>query len=194
MWPFRKKSGDAGGTSAAIAYLKVPAPDSDDTATVELSPADTPVIKDLGNGLLASYVVDRGNDFQYIQERELESDSVTKSELHEIGLQNLTNVAASGNLRVTPYGNIFAVFLDGNFEASLILLDSLWTDSFRQFVKGDYLAAFPARDILSFCDASSDVGRKELLELIDRLKDTADHPLSQQIYARCENNWQPERS
>jgi hypothetical protein len=39
--------------------------------------------------------------------------------------------------------------MGGDFDASLILL-SLSDGQFRQFVRGDYSAAVPARDILAF--------------------------------------------
>ena len=74
----------------------------------------------------------------------------------------------------------------------MILLDDLWNASFRQFVQGDYLIALPARDVLAFCDASSDAGRAELAELINRLKGSEDHPLSQKLYIRRENQWMSE--
>ena len=149
-------------------------------------------MRELGDELLIAYLVDTGNAFEYIQYRDLETDSVTESQLHQNAIQNLAAVAASGNLRVAPHGNIFAVLLDGNFEGSMILLDELWDDSFRQFVQGNYLIALPTRDVLAFCDASSDDGRNELLELINRLKDSEDHPLTQQLYVRKDNKWIPE--
>ena len=101
-------------------------------------------------------------------------------------------IAASGSLRVAPHANIFAVLLDGNFEASMILLDDLWDVSFRQFVQGDYAIGLPTRDVLAFCDASSESGRAELHELVNRLKDSQDHPLTRQLYVRRDTQWIPE--
>ncbi len=70
------------------------------------------------------------------------------------------------------------------FEASLILLDFLWNESFRQFVHGSYLVAIPTRDVLAFCDSRSEIGRKELLTIIDKLKTTNDHPLLHELLVR----------
>jgi len=47
---------------------------------------------------------------------------------------------------------VFAFFMRGDFEASVILLDDLWDGESRQFVTGEYAAAIPARDMLAFCD------------------------------------------
>ncbi len=176
-----------------MAYLKAAVSD-DGPSAIELSHDDTPVLKDLGNSLFVAYVVDTGNAFSYVQYRDMAEESVTAAQLHRTALDNLSKIASSGNLRVAPHGNIFAVLLDGNFESSMILLYQFWDESFRQFVQGDYLAAFPTRDVLAFCDASSDTGRKELLELIVRLKHSQDHPLTQDLYVRRGNGWLPENA
>ena len=156
---------------------------------MKLSRDDTPVMKDVGNGLLVAYLFDDGDSFAYIQYRDLDSDRVTENELHDIGINNLLALTAQTDLRVAPHGTIFAAFLDGNFEASLLLVDSLWRDSFRQFVGGDYLVAIPNRDILAFCERSSPAGRAELLEVIERLKGSEDHPLSHELFIRRNSEW-----
>jgi uncharacterized protein YtpQ (UPF0354 family) len=167
-------------------------PDDDDGPTIELPHDDTPVLKWLNAELLVAYVVDAGRSCEYIQYGDLQTESVSETELHEIGIRNLSALARSGKLRVAPYGSIFAVLLDGNFESSMILLDDLWADSFRQFVTGDYLIAIPNRDILAFCDLSSNDGRYELLQVIKRIEGSEDHPLTRTLYLRRGNEWVPE--
>lgn len=172
----------------AIAYLKAALPQVG-TPSVTLSHADSPVVRTLTNGLCICYIVDKGNSFQYVQNRHLAEDNISVEQLHSIGLDNLTKEAGKGKLRVQPYGNIFAVLMGGNFEASLIILDDLWDKHFRQFVKGDYAVAIPNRDILSFCDMASEAGIRELCQLISRSHTTGDHPISDSIYCRYKNKW-----
>jgi len=169
--------------------LKPVVPDDDPAPVTKLSRDETPVMRDVGNGLLVAYLVDDGDSFAYIQYRDLDSDRVTENELHDIGINNLLALTAQTGLRVAPHGNISAVLFDGNFEASLLLVDALWRDSFRQFVAGDYLVAIPNRDILAFCERSSAAGRAELLELIERLKGSEDHPLSHELFIRRDSEW-----
>jgi uncharacterized protein YtpQ (UPF0354 family) len=144
---------------------------------------------DIGNGLLVAYLVDEGDSFAYIQHRHLDRDGVTEEELYDIGIDNLLELAAENELRVVQHGNFYAAILDGHFEASLLLVDSLWRDSFRPFVTGDYLVAIPNRDILAFCDRSSPAGRAELLDVIERLKGSGDHPLSRELFVRRDSEW-----
>ena len=139
-----------------------------------------------------AHVIDTGDSFEYIQNRDLQTDSVSEAELHTIGIGNLSTLAASGQLRIAPHGAVFAVLMDGNFESSLILLDHLWADSFRQFVTGDYLIAIPTRDVLAFCDRDSVEGRNELLLIIQRLDGAGAHPVTRTLYRRQGSEWVPE--
>ena len=98
----------------AVAALKAKVTGGDSRSEVNLSFADSHILRDLGNELLVAYLVDQGNHFEWIQQRHLEQEGFDSDQLHAIGVENLRKLAQT--IRVTPYGNIFAVLLDGNFE------------------------------------------------------------------------------
>jgi uncharacterized protein YtpQ (UPF0354 family) len=175
--------------SRAIAYLKVVVPDDDPAPVVELSERDSPVLEPYADGLLTAYVVDTGSEYELVQHRHLTAAGVAEEELQRIGLANLGRLVEERPTRVQPYGNMFAVLMGGDFEASLLLVDALWEQSFRQFVRGDYVAAVPARDVLAFCDSSLAAGRVELRRLIDQVYPTGDHVLSSRLYERHDGVW-----
>ena len=177
----------------AIAYLKAIVPD-DGTPALPVAHADTPVIRTYNDELCVCYLVDRSSNLRYVQNRDLEREEISADELHKIGLRNLWEQTGSRNARVQPYQNIFAVLMSGDFEASLILLDRLWEHDFRKFVRGDYAAALPARDVLAFCDSSFEEGLQELRNLIARVTPPGDHLLSQKIYIRRDGTWQPQKA
>ena len=179
--------------SGAIAYLKAVAPD-DGTPALPVAHADALVIRPYNDELCVCYLVDRGSNFRYVQNRDLDREEFGADQLHEIGLRNLWEQAGPRNARVQPNQNIFAVLIGGDFEASLILVDRLWEQDFRQFVRGDFAAALPSRDVLAFCDSSSSQGLQELRQLIARVTATGDHLLSQKIYVRTPGSWQPEEA
>lgn len=194
MRPFEMKKVDAPKVLQAIAYLKVAAPGEDDSPSVEFSQDDAPVLTEMGNNLLIAFIVDSGDSFTYIQHRHLSQAGITESELQQIGIGNLAEVAWNGNLRVTPHptNEVFAVMLDGHFEASLILIDALWDESFRQFLHGEYVAAIPTRDVLAFCDSHSELGRQELQSIVDQLRTSNDHPLMHELLVRRNGKWIPD--
>jgi hypothetical protein len=86
------------------------------------------------------------------------------------------------------HGPIYAVFLDGNFEASLLLLDDLWDKELSKFVEGHFTAALPARDVLAFSDSASVDGIIELKKIVARVVN-GDHLLSSSLYHRDGHKW-----
>jgi uncharacterized protein YtpQ (UPF0354 family) len=179
-------------TSRAVAYVKAAEPDDARGPVVSIDGQHAPIIRDLGNGLLVTYVVDTGTQFEYVQRRHLTGEACGDNELHTSSIANLERMA-TGSLQIAthPNGEMFAALMGGNFEASLILLDSLWEKSFRHLVSGQYVAAIPARDLLAFCDAASAVGLQELRTVCDTARASgADHPISDQLYCRVGNQWQ----
>jgi len=171
----------------AIAYLKPSVPEAVDF--ISLSERDSPVLHDLNNGLLVSYVVDEGSSFSYVQNRHIEAAKIDLLQLHEYGVENLRQLAEE-KLKVQEYGPVYAVFLDGNFEASLILLDELWNQRLSQLISGQFAVVLPARDVLAFCDASSSEGLAELKRIASRVAE-GDHLLSSSLYRRQQSEWVP---
>lgn len=172
-------------TDHAIAYLKG-SPSEELQSVVKLSPKDEPVVRPFLGDLHVCYVIDKGQTYEYIQYHHLEGDGIDADQLHLIGLQNLEKLICKKTSRVQPYGNIFAFLMGGDFEASIILLDNLWDDKFRQYVIGKYAVAVPARDVLAFCDVTSEVGIAELYELVNRVWPGKNHLVSNKIYVREE--------
>jgi uncharacterized protein YtpQ (UPF0354 family) len=170
----------------AVAYLKAPAKAAN--VDVVLSRPNSPVITDLGNGLLVSYIVDHGNHFEYVLERHLADCDLSQSELHQRAINNLLELARTTHIDIRPHCNIFAVIFGGNFEASLILLDGLWEHYLNHLAPNGFVVAIPCRDILAFCDAKSETGIDELHQLIARVKD-GDHPISPVLYRRYGSSW-----
>jgi uncharacterized protein DUF1444 len=175
---------------SAIAYIEraLPPESMPGENVVEPSYADTPVMKDLQNGFLVAYLADEGSAYGYIQYRDLESSGVSEKELHAAGLENLSAVADE-RLRVQPYGDIFALLMGGTFEASMLLLDRLWNDSFREYVQGTVLVAVPARDVLAFGSASSPAAVRGLHAVVDRLVQAGGAELSTTLYRREGSAW-----
>lgn len=130
----------------------------------------------------------KGDHFLWVQEKHLSTEGGTLAALHEQGLLNLAR-KASDTLRVTDQGQFFACFLDGNFEASLLLLDDLWDEHLSELVPNGVIAGVPARDILMFCDVQSEAGRREIKERAERVWSNGDHLLRREPYVRRNRAW-----
>ena len=81
------------------------------------------------------------------------------------------------------------MFMDGHFEASLMLLDDLWDEALASYAPNGFIVALPARDVLAFCDAKSDAGIAQLHDMVKRITAKGDHPISQNLYRRQSGTW-----
>ena len=173
----------------AIAYLKCTDPGDATEETILVSDADFPAHLPLNNGLSCFYLVDKGGSFEYVQNRSLVENAESLESLHGLAVANLANLA-SQNLVVREYRNIFVATMGGNFEASLLLVDEVWDETYSHIVENDFVAAIPARDILAFCDSRSVVGIQELLETISRVWPSGDHLITDRLYRRVSRRWE----
>ena len=144
----------------------------------------------LAPGLLTLYLVDRGSDFLYVQNRHLREAVWTVAQLHSRAVDNLAQYA-QGKTKLQAFGDAYALLFDGNFEASLLAVDKFWERVAAPRVGTDIAAAIPARDILAFCPADSSQGVAGLREVIARVFPGGDHLISDQVYRRVEGKWSP---
>jgi hypothetical protein len=174
--------------SEAIAYVKAEVPDSDLGPVVALNADDSPVLMQLGNGLLVAYLVDEGDHFSYVQGRDLLPSGLDLPALHRSAVANLADLAHE-RVTIRQSGPIWALFLDGNLEASLLLLDDLWDEALGSYHAGNPVIAIPARDVICFCDAASSDGVRELRAVVGRVWPAADHLISERLFRRQSKQW-----
>ncbi len=169
----------------AVAYLK---PTTPTTKTLDLTRPDIPVITDLGNGLLTTYVVIQGNKLRYVEQRHLIDAGLSQAQLHHHALENLTQISKTKAAQLLPHGDVFMVLCGGNFEASLILIDDLWEDTLDHFAPNGFIAVFPYRDILAFCDAEFATGIEQLRQIVTRAGEDH-HQITPVPYYRSGSTW-----
>lgn len=175
----------------AVASVRIASSPVDGGDAVELPHEASPVIKDLGNGLCVVYLVDEGNHFVYVQNQHLAQSGFNAGGLHECALSNLARIS-EGKAKVQQHGAVYGVFLDGMFEASLILLDHLWDETLAHLAPNGFVVALPSRDVLAFCDAGSAAGVRELQGVVERVfAEGGSHMLTRTLYQRRQRAWQP---
>jgi uncharacterized protein YtpQ (UPF0354 family) len=173
----------------AIACIKISSTDDIENDNT-LSQEQRPVVTDLGHGLCAVYLIDEGNHFSYVQNHHLADIKAEPTGLHEIALINLSKLAQE-KLRIVQEGAVHGLLLDGQFEASLMLLDDLWDDTLAHYTPNGAIVAIPTRDVLAFCDAKSLPGILELNQLVKRTIPKAKHALTAKLYYRQNGQWLP---
>lgn len=172
----------------AIAYLKADDSPIKSSSTITVPEHEFPAHLSYGNGLTCYYLVDKGDSFEYVLNRHLLENAETVESLHEQALSNLAALA-SRNLEVREYGDVFVATMGGNFEASLLLVNELWDETYVHVIENDFVAAIPARDILAFCDSKSTVGVEQLVETVSRVWSGGEGLLTKQLYRKEGRSW-----
>jgi len=105
------------------------------------------------------YAEDNPSSMRFINHDDLHGLSLTQAELHALAVPNLRNVLPDVALRGGE--GVYMVSAGGNYEPSLILVDSFW-ESRQIAVEGDYVVALPARGILAVTGSGNPKGLSTL--------------------------------
>jgi hypothetical protein len=174
----------------AVAYLKAALPQNDPADPIQLDADSSPILRPLSGDLLVSYVEDRGNHLALLNGAQLRRMAITVDDLHARAVANLSALA-EGRVTLRQTGAINALFLDGNFEASLLLLDEFWDGALAGYYSTPPVVAVPARDVIAFSEVGSSSGIAELRRVVDRVWPNGDHLLSKSLFVRRNCRWSP---
>jgi hypothetical protein len=167
--------------SRVLPFL-APAFSPDDTAPLRVyGSRDGPVTRGLSSSLVVQYTLDDPGALVFIRERDVAE--AAREMLHLQALENLRARVARRRLRFELRAAICFAKLDGEHEASLLLLDELWDPPTRVTdPEGELVVAAPARDVLAFAGSSA---IPDLRQLAERSS------LSPEIFVRRQASWVP---
>ena len=133
----------------AIAYFK-PTWDGIEAPDIELSNHDQPIDRPYFDGLSVFYLLDEVEQFVLVQRRHIEEAGVSVEQLNKFGIENLEKNA--DQIKMTENDGLIYFTGNGNFEASLLLVNKIWNEWLVEYCPNGYVVAIPARDILAVCD------------------------------------------
>lgn len=167
-------------------------------SALDLPESDVPIIEPFTGELFVGYVLDLPASFQYVSSRTCEKLGLDVGDLRSVAVHNLTLRRPKPEIKQSPRGIEFT--LDGDLEASLLLVDWIW-DQIDQQIPGDLIAAVPARNVLMVTGRDVDEGTNILLSGIRRVWETTDERLllTRSLLIRRHGAWEaadhaPERS
>jgi uncharacterized protein YtpQ (UPF0354 family) len=120
------------------------------------------VFEDLNEDLVVVYAEDSPRSIRYLAAKDLEQLGLRREELRPLALANLDALLPDIQLRRGPLVSMLTA--GGNYEASLLLLDKLWSGGQLQ-VDGEIVVAVPARDLLLFTGSKHKAGIAKLREI-----------------------------
>ncbi len=150
------------------------------------APAGIPLhYEALNSELVILYANDGADSLQFIDSDDVSSLGIEPDALLELAKGNLrgrlpgVDIAGDATLSMLTAG--------GNFEASLLLFDSLWTaENFP--VKGDIVVFVPARDVVLVTGSEDDEGLRKAREIVDG--NEWSYAISIRPFIRVDGAWQ----
>jgi uncharacterized protein YtpQ (UPF0354 family) len=142
----------------------------------------------LNDHLLIFYALDTERTINYLGRRDLENLGIAPGDMREHAAKNLNRLLP--DIEIDDAGGIFLVTADGNYEASLLLFDSIWTrDNFN--VQGEFVATVPSRDVLFVTGSRNLDGLEKLRKLAHTAVQKDGYSLTDQLFVRRDGKWLP---
>ena len=132
----------------------------------------------INDELYLFFVSNLPNSLKYIYKSEFENLDISMIDLKNIALNNLENIEESPQRQGEK--GFYGLLLDGNFEASLILLDIWNKENFE--VKGEIIVAIPARDVLLITGSEDQENLIKIKETTADIFNNGDHIISEKLF------------
>ncbi len=140
----------------------------------------------LNPDLVIFYALDSDRNIRYLSHEDLKSLDFAPGELRQQALKNLNGLLPQ--IEKHGAGGTFVVTAGGTYEASLLLVDSLWSAENFQ-VDGEIVVAVPSRDLLLVTGSQNTEGLSHLRKLAKETVENGAYHLTSQLFVRREGKW-----
>ncbi len=154
-----------------------------------------PVCKAVHCGFLVFFVNDTGTTLSSILCPTLTRIGMSYNELYSIGIKNLETYVfkqhKSGiQILKSDNGQHYQLKLDGDFDASLLLLDTVWNNlELRMLTPNGVVAAIPERGTLLFCDAAQPHSIQSIASAARDIAATSNTKITDRLFIRRHHRW-----
>ena len=121
-------------------------------------------IDDFNEELVVVYAMDDSNRMRFLTTRELAG--IERNDLKTLAVANLKRILPKIEMRGDR--NLSMMLAGGDYEASLLLFDNIWTSG-QIKVSGDIVVAIPARDVLLVTGSQNRAGLKRMRDAIAKM-------------------------
>lgn len=140
----------------------------------------------LVDGLTIIYAEDTPNNIRYIEKQSIVELGIDISAIRALAINNL--LARLPDISVEGGDGLYMIIADGTYEASLLLVDEIWTtDNFA--VNGEIVVALPARDVLLVSGTDNTQQLDKLIAISAQVYSESPYYLTQQLYVRRNDRW-----
>jgi uncharacterized protein YtpQ (UPF0354 family) len=137
------------------------------------------VTEDINDQLCIVYAVDGEKTIAYLTPDELRESGIARAELKHVAIENLRSVLPDVSARGD--NGFYMIVAGGNYEACLLLLDSIWIHP-PFHVDGDIVIAVPARDLLFVTGSNDAAGLAKLRSAARKTAAESAHRLTSDLF------------
>ena len=142
---------------------------------------------DLNEQLVVVYAEDNPQSIRYLTPKHMSDFGVAHGEVRGLAVENLRRMLPK--IEVLPGPLVSMIKADGNYEASLLLFDVLWSSG-QIRVDGDYVVAVPSRDILLVTGSRNSAGIAKLRELAAQMARQSSYYLTNELLVYRQGSFQ----
>ena len=139
------------------------------------------VYDDLNPDLIILYGEDSPKNIRYFREKDLAEAEIDRAELKALACENLKRLLHSKIQRLGSNG-LFILAAGGDYEASLLLIDSVWADLEKE-VTGDIIA-IPTRDLLIVTGSHDQAGIERMKYIVADATAKGTYRLTTKLFVR----------
>ncbi len=151
--------------------------------SVTLGAEGTPeqVYEDFNQDLIILYGEDSEKNICYFTLKDLEAAKIERRGLRELACENLKRLLPKVELHGSS--GSYMITAGGTYEASLLLLDSIWRNE-QLDVRGDIVVAIPTRDLLLVTGSEDAEGLAKVKETVRDAYSTSAYRLTPKLFVR----------
>lgn len=137
------------------------------------------VFDELNDVLVIVYAEDTPRNIRYFSPKDLAEAGIDRRQLRKLAVTNLRRILPGIE---TQQGELFAMLTaGGNYEASLLLLDDLWSGD-KLKVEGEFVVAVPSRDLLLVTGSRNAEGIARLRQIAEEIVAEGTYTLTSELF------------
>lgn len=137
------------------------------------------VYEDFNSDLVILYAEDSPKNIRYLGPKDLELAKIEREELRALACENLKRILP----KIERHGTdgLYMLTAGGDYEASLLLLDSIWSDG-EMDVQGDVVVAIPTRDLLLVTGSQNPQGIEKVRKMVNEAVTGGAYRLTEKLF------------
>jgi uncharacterized protein YtpQ (UPF0354 family) len=137
------------------------------------------VHEDLNSDLIILYAEDSPKNIRYFSPKDLEKARIDPKELRGLACENLKRLIPK--IERNGANGLYMLTAGGDYEASLLLFDSIWSD-IKKEVRGDVVVAIPSRDLLIVTGSEDSQGIEKMKQIVQKASAEGSYRLTTKLF------------